>query len=159
MFPKPSRPAIHWCCTWRCGCRSRCWACCLCCSSMSAGAILVARSMSAAWRFLHDVSRPPTGGFARLGRQSSVVSRQSSGVCMKVTIVGAGVAGLTAAHELTRGGHTVSVYEAGAQPGGLASGFRDERWNWPLERFYHHLFTTDTAIKQLVDAIGFSDRL
>lgn len=78
---------------------------------------------------------------------------------MKVAIVGAGIAGLTAAHELTRAGHTVSVYETGAQAGGLASGFRDERWDWPLERFYHHLFTTDTAIKQLVGAIGFSDRL
>ena len=78
---------------------------------------------------------------------------------MKVVIVGAGIAGLTAARDLARAGHTVSVYEAGAQAGGLASGFRDERWDWPLERFYHHLFTTDTAIRQLVDAIGFSDRL
>jgi protoporphyrinogen oxidase len=78
---------------------------------------------------------------------------------MKIAIVGAGIAGLTAAYDLAQAGHTVSVYEAGAQAGGLASGFRDERWEWPLERFYHHLFETDTAIRRLVDAIDFSDQL
>jgi protoporphyrinogen oxidase len=78
---------------------------------------------------------------------------------MKVGIIGAGIAGLTAAYELSKSGHTVAVFEAAQQVGGLASGFRDERWDWPLERFYHHLFTTDTAIRELVDEIGFSDKL
>ncbi len=78
---------------------------------------------------------------------------------MKVGIIGAGVAGLTAAHDLAKAGHAVSVYEAAAQAGGLASGFRDARWEWPLERFYHHLFETDSAIRALVDEIGFADRL
>ncbi|NOK58199.1 MAG: NAD(P)/FAD-dependent oxidoreductase [Chloroflexi bacterium AL-W] len=78
---------------------------------------------------------------------------------MKIAIVGAGVAGLTAAKDLIKAGHTVTVYEAAPQAGGLASGFRDERWEWPLERFYHHLFETDTAICELVDEIGFSNRL
>ena len=69
-------------------------------------------------------------------------------------IAGAGIAGLTAAYDLVKAGHTVSVYEAGAQAGGLASGFRDDGWAWPLERFYHHLFTTDRAIRALVDEIA-----
>jgi protoporphyrinogen oxidase len=78
---------------------------------------------------------------------------------MRVAIVGAGIAGLTAAHELAKAGHKVSVYEAAAQVGGLASGFRDPSWEWSLERFYHHLFTTDSAIIGLVDAIGMRDQL
>lgn len=78
---------------------------------------------------------------------------------MKVAIIGAGIAGLTAAHELAKAGHSVTVYEAAAQAGGLASGFRDERWAWPLERFYHHLFSTDSAIRRLVAEIGYGDKL
>jgi protoporphyrinogen oxidase len=78
---------------------------------------------------------------------------------MRVGIIGAGIAGLTAAHRLAQAGHRVSVYEAARQAGGLASGFRDERWNWPLERFYHHIFTTDHDIINLVNEIGFADRM
>src|SRR5437868_2677874 len=78
---------------------------------------------------------------------------------MRVAIIGAGVAGLTAAYDLARASHAVTVYEAASQAGGLAAGFRDERWEWPLERFYHHLFETDTAIRNLVDEIGFGDKL
>ncbi len=78
---------------------------------------------------------------------------------VRVAILGAGIAGLAAAHELARGGHDVTIYEAAAQVGGLASGFRDEQWDWPLERFYHHLFSTDEAIRRLVGEIGYGDRL
>ncbi len=78
---------------------------------------------------------------------------------MRIAILGAGIAGLTAAHDLAKGGHAVTVYEAADRAGGLASGFRDERWKWPLERFYHHLFSTDWAIRGLVKEIGYDDKL
>ncbi|MGE5620809.1 MAG: NAD(P)/FAD-dependent oxidoreductase [Sphingomonadaceae bacterium] len=78
---------------------------------------------------------------------------------MRAAILGGGIAGLTAAHELARAGHTVTVYEAAPQAGGLASGFRDDPWEYPLERFYHHLFTTDRAIRDLVDEIGYGGKL
>ncbi len=78
---------------------------------------------------------------------------------MKVAIVGAGIAGLSAAYDLLTAGHGVTIYEASDQTGGLASGFRDEAWSWSLERFYHHLFATDKAIIGLVDEIGMADKL
>jgi len=78
---------------------------------------------------------------------------------VKVAILGGGIAGLTAAHELAKAGHSATVYEAADQAGGLASGFRDASWEYPLERFYHHLFTTDSAIRGLVEEIGYGESL
>ncbi|MCB9422245.1 MAG: NAD(P)/FAD-dependent oxidoreductase [Ardenticatenaceae bacterium] len=78
---------------------------------------------------------------------------------MKVAIVGAGIAGLSAAYDLLAAGHEVVLYEANGQTGGLAAGFRDENWEWPLEKFYHHLFATDKAIIGLVEEIGMRDKL
>lgn len=73
---------------------------------------------------------------------------------MEIAIVGAGYAGLTAAYELGRAGHQVTVYEALPEAGGLAAGFRAPHWSWPLEKFYHHLFTNDEAILGLAERLG-----
>ena len=78
---------------------------------------------------------------------------------MKVAVIGAGFAGLAAAHDLLKKGLDVTIYEAADGPGGLAAGFRDEQWSWPLEHFYHHLFTSDSAILGLARETGFGDRL
>ena len=72
----------------------------------------------------------------------------------KVAIIGAGFAGLGAAYYLSKAGQDVTVFEKDDQPGGLAVGFKDPKWDWPLEKHYHHLFTTDTVIKELADEIG-----
>ncbi|RLT39383.1 MAG: FAD-dependent oxidoreductase [Chloroflexi bacterium] len=80
---------------------------------------------------------------------------------MKIAIIGGGIAGLSAAYDLAGdGSHSIHIYEAGAQVGGLATGFwgRPE-WEWPLERFYHHLFTNDDAIIGLTEEIGASHLL
>lgn len=58
----------------------------------------------------------------------------------KIAIVGAGVAGLAAAYDLTRAGYAVTIFEAAPAVGGLAAGFKSERWDWHLEHFYHHWF-------------------
>ena len=46
---------------------------------------------------------------------------------MKIVIFGAGVAGLSCAHELIRAGHTVSIYEAEPECGGMARTIETEK--------------------------------
>lgn len=77
---------------------------------------------------------------------------------MNIAIVGAGIAGLSAAYDLAGAGHTVTIFEAAPHPGGLAAGFKSERWDWHLEHFYHHWFETDDDILGLIDEIGARDK-
>ncbi len=76
---------------------------------------------------------------------------------MNIGIIGGGIAGLTAAFDLLAAGHKVTVYEAKPQTGGLASGFRDDAWEWTLDKFYHHIFASDDAIIGLANEIGMGD--
>ena len=78
---------------------------------------------------------------------------------MRVGIVGAGIAGLTAAYELGKAGHEVVLFEKAPAPGGLASTFKAEGWDWPLERFYHHLFASDDVVLRLSREIGLADKI
>ncbi len=76
---------------------------------------------------------------------------------MKVGIVGAGAAGLTAAYDLASAGQAVTVYESAPFIGGQASTI--EVGGGRLERGYHHLFTNDTAIIGLMDELGIASSL
>lgn len=77
----------------------------------------------------------------------------------RVAIIGAGAAGLAAAYDLTRAGYAVDIYEASAEVGGLAAGFRDEGWDWTLEKFYHHWFANDDAVLGLIEELGARDKV
>ncbi len=77
----------------------------------------------------------------------------------KVGIIGAGVAGMSASWDLIRAGYDVTLYEASDRVGGLASGFKDDHWDWTLEKFYHHWFTTDNDILSLIDEIGHREKV
>ena len=77
----------------------------------------------------------------------------------RIAVIGAGFAGLSAAYDLAQAGHTVTVFEAAPQVGGLASGFRADGWDWPLEKFYHHIFQSDAAFLELIKQIGAGDLL
>lgn len=72
---------------------------------------------------------------------------------MRVAIVGGGFTGLTAAYELGKIGHQVSLFERDDHLGGLAYGFRAPHWDWYLEGAYHHLFTNDDAIISLCNEL------
>ncbi len=66
---------------------------------------------------------------------------------MRIAILGGGLAGLAAAHTLSKQtNYQVVVYEAESRLGGLASGFRGQDWEWELERAYHHIFSSDKHI-------------
>jgi protoporphyrinogen oxidase len=73
---------------------------------------------------------------------------------MKIGIVGAGFTGLTAGLKLTKVGHQVTIFEKDSLPGGLAVGFKDPKWQWALEKHYHHCFTNDNSILNLAREIG-----
>ena len=76
---------------------------------------------------------------------------------MKIAIIGAGATGLAAAYELCKHGHQVVIYEKDSFLGGHASTFQigDAR----LERGYHHWFTNDTNIIELVNEIGLGHQI
>lgn len=76
---------------------------------------------------------------------------------MKVGIVGGGAAGLAAAYELGKRGHQAIVYERAPFVGGQASTFDVN--GAKLERGYHHLFTGDTDILDLIGEIGLGNRM
>ena len=76
-----------------------------------------------------------------------------------IAIIGAGFAGLSAAWDLAKAGQKVSIFEASAEPGGLASGFKEPHWDWSVERFYHHWFQTDSNLLGLIDELGWADEV
>jgi protoporphyrinogen oxidase len=78
---------------------------------------------------------------------------------VRIAVIGAGAAGLAACWELLGRGHEVVCFEASGQVGGLASGFRTDRWEWSLERFYHHWFQSDSEIQRLAGEIGVRDKI
>jgi len=78
---------------------------------------------------------------------------------MRVAILGAGFAGLAAAYTLSQKGIDVSLFEKETYPGGLASGFKAPHWEWPLEKAYHHLFTSDWHARNLLIEIGMGKKL
>ncbi|MGE4170143.1 MAG: FAD-dependent oxidoreductase [Candidatus Margulisiibacteriota bacterium] len=72
-------------------------------------------------------------------------------------IVGAGVAGLTAAYRLLQQGYNVQVFERSPFVGGqlVTTTVGGE----PIECYYHHAFTSDTALWALCEELGIMDQV
>lgn len=76
---------------------------------------------------------------------------------MKIGIVGGGPTGLAAGYELARLGHRVVVFEREASCGGLAATV--PVGGQEVEKFYHHIFTSDKAVINLLDDLHLSGAL
>ena len=70
-----------------------------------------------------------------------------------VAVVGGGFAGLSAAMAAARGGARVVLLEADTSLGGLGGTFTFAD-GVEVEKFYHHWFTNDEHVPQLVDELG-----
>ncbi len=66
---------------------------------------------------------------------------------MRVAVIGAGPAGMTAALQLSRGGAEVDVYEAGQSVGGLSRSLG--LWGQRVDLGPHRFFSTDDRVNQL----------
>jgi protoporphyrinogen oxidase len=79
---------------------------------------------------------------------------------MEYAVLGGGALGLMTAYRLAQAGHAVMVFEQETIAGGLAAGFRvgDDGEAW-LEKFYHHLFRTDTTAISTIKELGLGERL
>ncbi len=87
------------------------------------------------------------------------VTYNVAGVEMKIAIIGAGFAGLSAAYDLRKAGHEVTIFEAAEYVGGLASGFKEPHWDWSVEKFYHHWFQSDESMLGLIEELGWDDKV
>ena len=73
---------------------------------------------------------------------------------MKVGVIGAGFSGLASSYHLSKAGVDVTVFEKNEKPGGLAIGFKENGWDWTLEKHYHHWFVSDSKVLSLAKEIG-----
>ncbi|MDR2749923.1 MAG: NAD(P)/FAD-dependent oxidoreductase [Clostridiales bacterium] len=77
---------------------------------------------------------------------------------MKVAIIGAGATGLAAAWTLAKNGHRVDIYETSkGELGGIAGAMPIGKTR--IDKIYHHIFTSDTSILDLIDEVGLSSEM
>lgn len=81
----------------------------------------------------------------------------TNGSSPRAVVIGAGFCGLTAAHELVKFGLPVTVLERDQEIGGLAGSFTVAGTR--LEKFYHHWFTSDRHIMELIEELGATDNI
>ena len=72
----------------------------------------------------------------------------------KIAIVGGGITGLVLANLLSEK-HQTTIFEKESQLGGLSAGVKKNGWQWPLENFYHHFFTSDRETINLLRQLNY----
>src|SRR5690606_8316130 len=66
---------------------------------------------------------------------------------MRIAVIGAGPAGITAAYQISKENPEVDLYEAGASVGGLAKTI--ELWNQRVDLGPHRFFSSDSRVNKL----------
>jgi protoporphyrinogen oxidase len=77
---------------------------------------------------------------------------------VRAAVLGAGVAGLVTAYRLSERGYECDVYERWPGLGGQAATL-DVGQGHLLERYYHHLFTSDHHVAELYEELGLPDEI
>ncbi len=75
----------------------------------------------------------------------------------RVAVLGAGPMGLAAAYELTKAGHSVTLYERDQRIGGMSASFDFD--GMKIERYYHFICATDQTLFDYLEEFGISDKL
>ncbi len=75
----------------------------------------------------------------------------------RVAVIGGGFAGLAAGHRLAKEGARVALFERSSRLGGLAMTL--PVGGTEIEKYYHHWFTSDRAVIDLVVELGLGERL
>ncbi len=75
---------------------------------------------------------------------------------MRVIIIGAGLTGLSSALELSRE-HDVVLLEKEREAGGLTGTYGIDGYR--IERYYHHMFTKDRELLNLINELGLSGKV
>ena len=75
----------------------------------------------------------------------------------KIVVIGAGIAGLTAAYNLSKDGYDVTLLESNSQLGGLGTYFKYKN-NW-IDKFYHCQMPSDDPLLKLIEDVGIKDKM
>jgi protoporphyrinogen oxidase len=74
----------------------------------------------------------------------------------EIAIIGGGLAGLAAAHRLADN-HSVTIIEKDDTLGGMVQSYHIN--GYYIEKYYHHFFSSDTELIELIDELNLTDRV
>lgn len=84
----------------------------------------------------------------------NAAGRALSGITMQVHVIGAGLAGLSAACTLVEAGHQIILFEAAAQAGGRARSYFDKQLGCRIDNGNHMLLSGNHAALRYLKRIG-----